>query len=381
MPVLGVCLGHQGLAHVSGGTVVHAPEVMHGRLSAIFHDESPLFAGIPQGFQAVRYHSLCVAQPLPACLEVTAWTADGVVMGRGASRPAALGRAVPSRVDLHQRRAPARPELPRSDRADPGRAARCRPRRSTVRASSILPGAESGPRNQAAVPNLKLEVRKLDRLCDPERVFCDLFADEQHAFWLDSSKAADARSRFSFMGAGGGPLSSIVTYDVADRGGPGRAAARDEVRRESIFDYLDRELRRLGTVGDDLPFDLTCGFVGYLGYELKADCDGRPAHRSSLPDAAFVFADRLVAFDHLEQSTYVVGLTDPADAAATERWVDETSRRVATPAAAARARHPRRRRGRLARRVPPEPVARDLHRGHRSDQGLPHRGRDATRSA
>ena len=81
VPLLGVCLGHQGLAHFWGGAVVHAPEVMHGRLSAVFHDESPLYAGIPQGFEVVRYHSLCVAQPLPACFEVTSWTADAVVMG------------------------------------------------------------------------------------------------------------------------------------------------------------------------------------------------------------------------------------------------------------------------------------------------------------
>ena len=78
--VLGVCLGHQGLVHVCGGRIAHAPEVMHGRLSAIYHDESALFAGVPQGFLAVRYHSLAAAEPLPAVLRKVAWSADGVVM-------------------------------------------------------------------------------------------------------------------------------------------------------------------------------------------------------------------------------------------------------------------------------------------------------------
>ncbi len=79
-PLLGVCLGHQGLGVLHGAAVVPAPESVHGRLSAILHDDAPLFAGIPREFQAVRYHSLCVEQPLPAALRGIAWTSDGVLM-------------------------------------------------------------------------------------------------------------------------------------------------------------------------------------------------------------------------------------------------------------------------------------------------------------
>src|SRR5919106_2191775 len=80
VPVLGVCLGHQALAQITGGAIDHAPEAMHGRLSQIDHDGRGLFAGIPQGFAAVRYHSLAVGA-VPAALRVTAWTPDHVVMG------------------------------------------------------------------------------------------------------------------------------------------------------------------------------------------------------------------------------------------------------------------------------------------------------------
>ena len=81
IPVLGVCLGHQGLGHLLDGSVRSAPVVMHGRLSAVEHDGEGLFAGIPQGFSVVRYHSLAVAGDLGPQGRVTAWTDEGVVMG------------------------------------------------------------------------------------------------------------------------------------------------------------------------------------------------------------------------------------------------------------------------------------------------------------
>lgn len=80
VPLLGVCIGHQGLGALHGAAVVPAPEPMHGRISAVLHDDSPLFAGIPREFAAVRYHSLCVEQPLPPELRGIAWTSDGVLM-------------------------------------------------------------------------------------------------------------------------------------------------------------------------------------------------------------------------------------------------------------------------------------------------------------
>ena len=81
-PVLGVCLGHQCLGQVYGAEVVRARDVMHGKTSFIRHDGSGVFAGLPDPFEATRYHSLIVERDsVPDVLEVTAWTDDGVVMG------------------------------------------------------------------------------------------------------------------------------------------------------------------------------------------------------------------------------------------------------------------------------------------------------------
>ena len=82
IPLLGVCLGHQAIGQAYGGKVVHARTLMHGKTSPILHEGSGVFRGVPSPFVATRYHSLAVERAsLPDCLEVTAWTEDGEIMG------------------------------------------------------------------------------------------------------------------------------------------------------------------------------------------------------------------------------------------------------------------------------------------------------------
>lgn len=84
IPILGVCLGHQSIGQAFGGKVIRAPEIMHGKTSQIHHQGQGVFAGLPEPFEATRYHSLIVEEAsLPECLEITAWTTDPhhIIMG------------------------------------------------------------------------------------------------------------------------------------------------------------------------------------------------------------------------------------------------------------------------------------------------------------
>jgi para-aminobenzoate synthetase len=152
---------------------------------------------------------------------------------------------------------------------------------------------------------MRVSSRAVEVATDPEVVFAALLAGEEHAFWLDSAHPG-ADARFSFMGAPG-PHGFLATHRVGEG--------------EPVFEYLERELERLRPEQlPSLPFDFACGFVGYLGYELKAECGGEAAHRAETPDAALLFADRVIAFDHAEGATHLVALTEGSD----ERWLDET---------------------------------------------------------
>ncbi|MBD2773859.1 aminodeoxychorismate synthase component I [Iningainema sp. BLCCT55] len=161
--------------------------------------------------------------------------------------------------------------------------------------------------------------KKLEIYPDAEQVFVHLFGQAANAFWLDSSRVEPGLSRFSFMGDSNGLNSLAVKYYTQNQ--ELIVTQSGEVKRfkESIFDYLKRELERR-YCQSELPFDFNCGFVGYFGYELKAECDSQLVHPSSLPDAMFILGDRIIAFDHQEQTTYLLHFTPKGETAKAQVW-------------------------------------------------------------
>ncbi|HEU4906899.1 MAG TPA: aminodeoxychorismate synthase component I [Solirubrobacterales bacterium] len=327
VPLLGVCIGHQGIGALHGAAIVPAPEPVHGRLSAVLHDDAPLFEGLPREFQAVRYHSLCVEQPLPDDLRGIAWTSNGILMAlEHRHRPLWGVQFHPESVCAeHGRRLLENfRDLSRRE----GRRGHPRPNSRASPALSIRPFG-----GVPVAPPRKLIAKTLDKPVDAELAFTSLYGDSENAFWLDSSRT-DGDARFSFMGDDGGPLGARVTYDVTarevrvDRGG------EVELRSESIFDYLAGELANPRPERPELPFEFDCGFAGWFGYELKAECGGDAAHESALPDAAFVFAGRMIAFDHTAGDTYLLCLAEPGGEQEAEEWLAITARRLESPPAA-----------------------------------------------
>jgi para-aminobenzoate synthetase len=321
IPVLGICLGHQGLGNVLEGTVKSAPEAMHGRLSRIYHEGDGLFEGIDQGFPVVRYHSLAITGMGPDG-NVCAWADDGVVMGIEHRRRPMWG------VQFH-------PEsiatehgaklvenfyaLARRRKAPPVRATK-RPQGAVRRSHGAKSVDEKGA---------ELRMRTVPGEPSTEALFERLFAAEEHAFWLDSADAPTRLAQGSYLGTSAGPDRCVLEYDV-DAGAVRvhRDGASASVRG-SIFELLDRELekRRVEPPAGLAP-DLIGGFVGYVGYECKADCGATNVHSSDVPDAVLMLANRLIAVDHTVHRTHLIAI--PAgDEEEVERWLDEAEATVA----------------------------------------------------
>ncbi len=332
VPVLGICLGHQGLAHLTGHDVVAMQVPRHGIVSSVSHDGSGVFAGIPSPFDVVRYHSLQVCPAVDSPLTEVAWADDdGCVMGLADPAHRRWG------VQFH-------PESVLSQHGERIVANFLRLAGLEVCGSVALIGpspagaavaAGDGPRAPGAVAvgdvprphlartagarELRLATRRMPGPVDPWLLHEQLTARSDISVWLDAS---DGRG-VSVVAVPDGPLARVLTHRVGhgteDRG-------RDVTHQHSglLLDTVDEVLDGLRLVDDvALPFDVRPGLLGYLGYELKAETGGTARHTSVHPDACLILADRLVVVEHSTGDVHALALSDDDIRAEQELWLEE----------------------------------------------------------
>jgi len=326
VPVLGICLGHQGIGNLLEGGVGSAPEAMHGRLSTVRHENTGLFEGVPQDFEVVRYHSLAITSPMGPEGRETAWADDGVVMGsEHRSRPIWGVQFHPESVATEHGLTIARNFYALAERHGAGKAGGGAPLSGAATEMPARPGRERAA-HQAAP---RLHWRELEGEAPTEQLYERLFGAAETSFWLDSADAPTWLAQCSYLGTSAGRGSCTLSYDV-DAGEI--AIEREGVRtveHKSIFDFLDKELAGNGIEPPPVVSrGLVGGFVGYLGYECKADCGARNLHSSDMPDAAFMLANRVLAVDHANARTYLFALGPEGDEEP-ERWLEGAAEIVA----------------------------------------------------
>ncbi|MDR3201814.1 MAG: chorismate-binding protein [Bifidobacteriaceae bacterium] len=325
LPLLGVCLGHQGIAEAFGGTVAHAPAPAHGVVDSVRHCGEGLFAGLPQPLSVVRYHSLVVTQT-PDQLEVTAVNEDGLIMAvRHREKPIWGVQFHPESIGTECGQAMIQNFVDAVAQHGEAQARESAVARAFARVGGALTGG--------------CAVRPLPGRPDCYKLFADRFAASPNVFWLDSENSDHPDARFSIMG--GSPADVRLAYSVEDRRLEVAGPDGTEFVDGDLFDVVGDLLRAMdyavdgqAAVGADgaaaegmgvLP--LTGGLVGYLGYELKALCDGSAIHPARTADAMFLSPAIAVVVDHVADRAWEVtfggrrpgSVAEPGQAAAPGR--------------------------------------------------------------
>lgn len=277
-PVLGVCLGHQ-LIGLAGGAQVDRVPPHHGLISTVKHNGSGVFAGLPQSFPAVRYHSLAVDRPPPELI-VTATAENGVIMGlQHRDRPL-------HGVQFH----------PESVAAEHGRELMI----NFLGATASRPSTSSGDVGGSGSRHVTLSTRELPWR-DPEDVFAAHFAGRGPVCWLDTSRPGPG-ARFSYLGAPDEVLSGRYGTGRYETGGGIDQLAEVSARIAAAPVQADPSTGS----GQRVPFDFHGGYVGYLGYPDPG--------RGGV--AEFGRLDRFFVFDHDQRRCYAAAL------AGSEDWLD-----------------------------------------------------------
>ncbi|RIB10772.1 ADC synthase [Gigaspora rosea] len=355
VPILGVCLGHQGIGAAFGAEIINAERIMHGRRSPIYHDgtydKTSLFLGIPSPFCAVRYHSLVVDnKDLPPQLRISAWCSenDNDLQERPLSNKPPL-KELSTIMSLKHLSKPIfgvqfhpeawfrgilfpRPTLPPS-----------------ITSLSIVPISVHAPKSSISIigPRHILIMKELDEdiWVESSIVFKHIISADKSVtgkWWLDSSRQPDPQSRFSYMGSTPAVSNSFSTsYSTHDKTlsitySDGTLKSKKLANDQTFWDWMSdiishfnqriaglRILHNNGNLENirhRLPFDFRLGMVGYFGYEMKlesmpscASSKECPDHSFTCnsPDAAFIFATQAIIFDHIEKRMWVAGLVRP----------------------------------------------------------------------
>lgn len=268
-PILGVCLGHQGIGYYFGSDIVKAKECVHGRTSLVAHNGTGIFKDIPSPFKVMRYHSL-VVENISDDLNITA-TTDDIIMGLQHRTKPIYG------VQFH----------PESIATEYG--------------SKII-----GNFNEITKKNSPyVKYKKINMEIDDLKLFDTLYKMDNELIWLDSSKIVEDDSRYTIF-ALSSKRSHVLKYYSEERKIILTGNRNEEINM-SIFDYME-DFNSRNSNDLDLPFSL--GYVGYLGYELKGETSGEYYHKNDYPDAMFKFADRAVIKDHLTNEIILVCYSD-----------------------------------------------------------------------
>ena len=293
-PILGVCLGHQAIAQFAGARVVPLEDPFHGRVWDIRHNGESLFHGLPNPFAATRYNSWVVDRPLPDELRLLAWSeGDGVVMGL-------------------------------EDKVVPRWGVQFQPETIVARFGvtimrNFLRLARSAARASTTRGNKRtytLHWRQVGRALDPASIVEAARETGEEPILLESATAPEGESRFSYVAVSTGLGDRTLAYWQDRR----VTLARDEHGRTtrhdcSVFELLDDIEQDVESGGRlPVPFEFKGGAIGWLGHELKSECNPKVTS-SRLPDypsSVFRISHSFLVVDHLEDSTYVASCTTPA---------------------------------------------------------------------
>ncbi|CAG8663221.1 17888_t:CDS:10, partial [Acaulospora morrowiae] len=372
IPILGVCLGHQGIGFTFGGEVTNGTRIMHGRLSPIYHEGTSkadsLFSGIPSPFLAVRYHSLVInSKDFPSDLQISAWCPEvddlqecspssflpakesSTVMGlQHAYKPIYGVQFHPesicteygfqilrnfqllSRAFLERRGILfPRPVLPEH-----------------IKSFSVVPEKKSSLFTKRLThtggPMYNIIMKKLEKdiYFDSSLIFQKVVSADNSKvgiWWLDSSKLLDPQSRFSYMGSTPVPSNSFsISYNTLRKKviitcSDGRIITENLSNDQTYWDWMSGTMEifnqhitglriihcdgSIKNVEQRIPFDFRLGMVGYFGYDMKRESmpgyiipKDRQSSSCTSPDAAFIFATQAIIFDHVEKRMWLAGL-------------------------------------------------------------------------